>query len=78
MAPKGKFTASISYLAQTVTVFGDVADVALAPVEVELTFGSSIVVLLSVSCVLVAVLIVFLMLRMAKSRQVRMQSLSIG
>jgi len=78
MAPKGEFTASISYLAQTVTVFGDVADVALAPVEVEITFGLSIVVLLSVPCVLVAVLVVFLMLRMAKSRQVRMQSLSIG
>lgn len=78
MAPKGEFTASISYLAQTVTVFGDVADVALAPVEVEITFGLSIVVLLSVSCVLVAVLVGFLMLRMAKSRQVRMESLSIG
>lgn len=69
MAPQGGFTASISYLAQTVTVSGDVAEATLASVEVNITLGWSVLVL-SFSCVLAAVLIGFLMLRMAKSKRI--------
>jgi len=78
MAPKGRFTASISYMAQTVAVSGDVARAALTCVEVKIAFGLSILILLSVSSVLAAVLVVFLMLRMAKSRRMQMGSLSVG
>lgn len=77
MAPKGRFTASISYLAQTVTVSDDVTKAALTSVEVKITFGLSILILLSVSGVLAAVLVVFLMLKMAKSKQMYIGGLSV-
>jgi len=78
MAPQGRFTALISYPTETATVSGDVAEAALTPVTVKITFGLSILILLSVSCVLAVFLVVFLMLRMAKSRRVQMHSLSVG
>ena len=67
MAPQGSFTALVSYLTETATVSGDVAEAALTSVTVKITFGLSILILLSVSCVLAVILAVFLVLRRAKS-----------
>jgi hypothetical protein len=74
MAPQGGFTVSVSYLAQTVTVSGDVSQAALTPVEVKMFLGLPALVLLSISSALVVALVVFLMLRMAKSRRMQMMS----
>jgi hypothetical protein len=41
-------------------------------VEVKVTLGLSILILLSLSCVFAGVLVVFLLLRMAKSKRVSM------
>jgi len=67
MAPQGRFTAVVSYLMETATVSGDVAEAALTSVTVKITFGLSILILLSVSCVLAIILATFLVLRRAKS-----------
>ncbi len=68
-APLGEFSASISFLTQTAGGSGDVAESAFAPVEVEIALGLSVLVLLFASCVLVGVIVVFLVLRTARSRR---------
>jgi len=70
MVPQGGFTATISYLAQTVTVSGDVAEAAASSVEAKITFSLPTLVLLLISGVLACVLAIFLVSRMAKSRRV--------
>lgn len=67
--PLGEFSASVSFLGQNATASGDVAEAALAPVEVEIALGLSILVLLFASCVLAVALVVLLFLRMTKNRR---------
>jgi hypothetical protein len=71
-APLGEFSASVSFLAQTATVSGDVAEAALAPVEVEIALGLSILVLLFTSCALAVALVVLLFLRATRNRRLVM------
>ena len=72
MAPRGDFKVFVSYLTETAKISGNVATAALMPVEVKVTLGLSILILLSLSCVFAGVLVVFLLLRMAKSKRVSM------
>jgi len=76
MAPQGEFTASVSYLTETVKVSGFVAEAALESVKVNLTFGLSFILVLSLSCVAATILIIFLMLKITKIR--RVQTLGLG
>jgi hypothetical protein len=72
MAPRGDFKVFVFYLTETAKISGNVATAALMPVEVKVTLGLSILILLSLSCVFAGVLVVFLLLRMAKSKRVSM------
>jgi hypothetical protein len=71
MAPQGGFTAFVSYFTETTKISGNVAEAALAPVDVKTTFGFSILILISLSCVLAGGLVVFLLLRMVKNKRMR-------
>lgn len=72
MAPQGEFTAWVSYLTETYRISGDVAEAALAPVAVKITFGLSVLILVSTLGALACVLVVLMVLRMARTRRVRM------
>ena len=72
MAPRGDFKVFVFYLTETAKISGNVATAALMPVEVKVTLGLSILILLSLSCVFAGGLVVFLLLRMAKSKRVSM------
>jgi hypothetical protein len=71
MAPRGGFTALVSYLTETTKVSGNVAEASLKPVEAKTFFGFSILILITLSCIFAGVVGVFLLLRMVTSKRMR-------
>jgi len=64
MIPKGRFTAKVSYIGQTTTIRGEVAETATYPAKAKITFSLPIILLILVPTVLAFLLI----LRVVKSR----------
>jgi hypothetical protein len=75
MAPDGEFTAQVSFLTQSVSIVGDAAETASAPVEVALFWGSSSLALFLTVCALIGIVCVFLVITVLRRKHQTMVNL---
>jgi hypothetical protein len=71
MIPQGKFTATISYLGQTVTLDGDVATAAAYQTRAQITFSMLVISSLLVPAILTCLVIIFVKRRSRSSKNLK-------